>query len=172
MVNDRESQLYRDVADLLEQVPKLKQAMDSLEKKVEPIESVEKDVRSLKTRISRLTGRVEKLELLDFQSQITRLDEQIGDLHSDFHTLAGENFMWIQRKLGEFIIASTLSQANHYFKSSKAKNALEQLNISAAGAHAKVQISNAPLEDAITFYNDCLKLAEESGIRCIKLEYP
>jgi hypothetical protein len=155
MVDDRESQLYRDMADFREIIPEL-----------------QREIKSLKIRTGKLTTRIEKVELLGLQDQIYRLSDKLNELRSEYTSLVGDDFLWVQRKLGEFIIASTLMIAEIIFDSKKHKNALEQLSISSAGALAKVEISETPLEMAIQFYNDCIKLADKSGLRVIKMVYP
>ena len=45
---------------------------------------VENKLRSIKTRLGILTGRVQSLELMDFQNQLDRLNERITKLSDEF----------------------------------------------------------------------------------------
>ncbi|MFH0847588.1 MAG: hypothetical protein V1894_06020 [Chloroflexota bacterium] len=61
MANDAEAQLYEDMADLKEQVPKL-----------------QNEIKKVKANVSKLTRRVDSSELMGFQEQITKLNERLG----------------------------------------------------------------------------------------------
>ncbi len=65
MGNDLEQQLYTDMADLTEQVPKL-----------------QNEVKSLKKRLTKLSNRVESLELVTFQDQIANLNDKVDSINT------------------------------------------------------------------------------------------
>ncbi len=73
-MSDLEKQLYIDIADLVEKVPKLETEIAGLNSIVP---SLPKEIQSLKTRLTKLSNRVDSLELMAFQEQISRLDEKI-----------------------------------------------------------------------------------------------
>ena len=63
MVSDREQQLYQDMANLREKVPKL-----------------QNEVKYLKAKLTKLSNRIERLELMAFQDQITELSDKINSI--------------------------------------------------------------------------------------------
>ena len=82
MANDPEQQLYADMADLREAVPKL-----------------QNEVKSLKARLTKLTTRIEQMELMGFQDQVGAVDRKTDVLSEQ---------MKEQQTLSEELIRSTV----------------------------------------------------------------
>lgn len=74
---------------------------EEMEKAWEDIGSLKKEVRSLKTRLGKLTGRVNQLDLIGFQDQLSRLDERITRLSSDLTSVRQREFQIICTMLRE-----------------------------------------------------------------------
>jgi len=77
MANDPEQQLYTDMADLTEKVPKL-----------------QNEIKSLKAKLTKLSGRIESLELMAFQEQISSLNDKMKSI--------SESLLAASRRLARF----------------------------------------------------------------------
>lgn len=51
-----------------------------------------KEVHSLKAQLGKLKGRIESLELMDFQDQLNRLDEKVGKISNGLIEISQESY--------------------------------------------------------------------------------
>ncbi len=133
-----------------------------VEKHSEDIESLMKEVRSLKTRLGKLTSRVEQLGLMDFQEQLNRLNERIG--------IISEALLISSRNIARFIILSTCRDTKDIIyreKPNADRYVITQLLTDAKGTRTEVDKTTNPLLNSAQFENKCLELLKSLGIKTV-----
>lgn len=128
------------------------------------IEGFRREVRSFKTRLGKLTGRVESLELMNFQEQLNRLDEQIAQQQ--------KSLLDTQRFVASFIIISTHNNSNEQVEQKRPDAGKHSEFVAeTTTAISKVSISNDPLSIARAFKTKRYEVLHKLGIKTITLDY-
>ena len=138
---------------------------------------VDKKLKSIKIQIGKLTGRVESLELMDFQNQLNSLDERITKLiNHDLQQLKQahdaavaeqkKELLDMQQRLASFMIVSTMNTLSCRYDIPD--KLFRQICISAAAAKAKAQSSDEALKVAFEFYNHAIDSLNKGGISIIQ----
>lgn len=132
MVTDPEQQLYKDMADLTEQMPKL-----------------QREVKSLKTRLAKLISRIDRLELIGLQDQLTSLGDEQKQLKSTLDETAKlheKQILKIWQSMYAFKINDDVDNysgiINHQL--SRRTELISQLLIDATNAKTNVLKSSEP----------------------------
>ncbi len=161
MANDSEQQLYEDMAELRDKVPKL-----------------QNEIRSLKTRLTKLSGRVESLELMDFQSQISKLDDRVESVKQEILELAQkqitlvntlkDSVLSVQQYMAGLRINSLSSDFYRIIKNQPSKQPsalITQLYADVASTKSTIKSSNTPLEVANQFQETWKNRLQELGLK-------
>ena len=143
MENDPEQQLFKDMADLREKVPKL-----------------QNEIKSLKGRLTKLSNRVESLELMTFQDQISRLGEKIDSV--------SKNLVNVSRLFAEFVIDFNQMHIKNAIdltlKSPLRETVREQITLEQARAVEAISHSLNPLEIAKKFSYTCVEYSKKYNL--------
>jgi len=143
MINDAEQQLYKDIADLTKKVPKL-----------------QNEIKALKGRLTKLSNRVESLELMTFQDQISRLGEKIDSVSM--------NLVNVSRLFASFVIdvnqMHIKSAIDQTLKSPIRETVKEQITLKQAQAAEAISHSLNPLEIAKGFRYTCVEYSHKYNL--------
>ncbi len=153
MENDPEKQLYQDMADLTEKVPK-----------------IQGEVKSLKTRLKRLAGQVEQLDLINSQNQIVALDQKINLVDGRLKELIALNaeltkvvalnrFFSIQHDISDTLISSHISGT---------QAVQTQLIADAANIKHQMMTSERPDKILIAFREKWINILRELGAKFVE----
>jgi hypothetical protein len=140
MVNDPESQLYRDMADIKELVPEL-----------------QKEIKSLKGKITKLTNRIQTLEMMAFQEQITSLVEKINLLNEK----ALETSRYAAKFEMDFIQYHMKGMIHQKLSNQERERLSEHITQLFATAKERVQNSLEPISILIDFKNECIDCSKK-----------
>jgi predicted nucleic acid-binding Zn-ribbon protein len=145
MVNDPEKQLYEDMADLTEKVPKL-----------------QNEIKSLKNRLTKLSNRIESLELMTFQDQISKLGDELRLIKTNLvavsRVVAFSEIDNLQLHMQE-AIRSTLP-ANE----PKTIRLKEYISVENARAIEKNTNSPTPLDVLNAFRKECITCSDKYNL--------
>ena len=147
MAEDREQQLYRDIAFLTEELPKLQNKN-----------------KALKAELKKAFNRIDNLELMAFQDQISNLDALVKELK--------DTILDTQRFLARFNI---IFEANHSYsmlekrKPLVAKNLFSQWVANATKANSNATTGPNPLSVADKYSDECYKQLDELGVSYTKI---
>jgi chromosome segregation ATPase len=151
---DPEQQLYKDMAEL------------------------KSGIRSLKTRLTKLSGRIESLELMAFQDQISNLNDKVEVVKRELKELA-EQQLELARTLRNVLTTTQLYSAALKIESllsalrriienqlpNKAPTLLTQLYADASNAKSQLQSSDTPLDIALQFKKSWQNRLQELGLK-------
>lgn len=124
---DPEQQLYKDMAEL------------------------KSEIKSLKTRLTKLSGRIESLELMDFQSQILKIGEKIDSINE--HLVITSRYLAdLEMNLTQYLIADGIQKHLHGEIREQVKN---RIMMSFAQAREALKHSSNPHEITRKFVEEC-----------------
>lgn len=130
------------------------------------VKELERQVRSLKTRNTKLANRVQDIELLDFQQQITKLNERITKL--DELTLGAEQHLaWVDINGLTTDFLAYLSQLNPLLGGityAVRQTAREHALRDAAAFGQQVYNSTTPVDLAKQFRQNLVQYCAQTGI--------
>lgn len=141
MANDPEQQLYEDMADLTERVPKL-----------------ENEIKSLKRKITKLSTRIESLELMAFQDQIANLNDKIDSINKYINAIGLRvvlnelDFLQLHMRKA---IDKKLSEGN------TKRQIREYISNKHASAQEKARLSSKPFEYLLEFKKECMTYSKK-----------
>lgn len=143
MSQDPEQQLYSDMADLTEKVPKIQNA-----------------VKSINTRLNKLSSRIENLELMAFQEQINSLNDKIDSLNG--------NLLNVSRAIARFEMDFTQSHMcvaiRNHVSGQKQKDLEEHVKMLFAKYREVIKHSLDPVSIALEFRVECVKCSNEYNL--------
>ena len=141
MATDPEGQLYKDMADLTEKVPKL-----------------QNELAALKKRLTELTKRVESLELMAFQDQISKLGDEVKSTNEDLV------------RLSRVVVLNEIDTLHLHMERAISKEVSDdklrerlRLYISVEGTRARERVDNAPSPITIlmAFKKECISCSDK-----------
>ncbi len=136
MANDLEQQLYRDMADLTEKVPKL-----------------QNEIISLKKRLTKLSNRIESLELLSLQDQISNLNDELASTNRSVITLRRTV---VSNEMDTLKLHMLRAIRNALPKGDPNKIRLsEHIRVEFSKARERIKISPQPLDVLDDFEEEC-----------------
>ena len=141
MTDDPEQQLYRDVSELREQIPKF-----------------HSEVRSLKTRLGKLKNRLDGFELIDFQGQITSLDSKVTRVDSILLRL-DRNVAKSRIRLDLFWAHWSLTPINNI----NSKDCIRFAREEASASLAEINTSQNPHQIAEAWFSRCADYFRKHG---------
>ena len=153
MTNDPEQQLYEDIADLMKKVSNLRN-----------------ENRALKTKLTKLSNRVESIELLALQDQISTLNDEVKSNKQELQAAVvtiRDGLIDAQRSIAGLRINTLTPSLKAIIERQlpkKAPNLLVQLFADAANAKSKIDSSNNPPKIANQFKDKWQKLLQELGL--------
>jgi chromosome segregation ATPase len=153
-------------------LPMASERPDAEQALLKALANFKKEVHSLKTRLGKLTGRVEQLELMDSQNQLTRLDERITKISDELTTAANQQtqaLLLLQRSIAALRIDSLVHNSREIIEQELPNDShlFTQLLTDASSAKGKLTTSNNPWEIAIQFKDKWEKLLHELGANTI-----
>lgn len=140
MANDLEQQLYVDMADLTEKVPKLKS-----------------EIKLLKTRLATLSSRVKSLELMDFQSQISRLDDKINSV-SEHSVMVSQSLADFELNFMQYLMSDRIQKC---LQGSTCERVKTRIRMTFAQAREAIRHSSEPLKIVRSFTEECERCSKE-----------
>ena len=144
MVDDGERKLYREIVSLRETMP-----------------SLQYEAKSIKGRLTRLNKRIERLELMSFQDQISELDERINSINTYIRD-ASKIFSLFVIDFHQLHIKNAI---NLQLKSPMREEVRKQIALEQAKAEEAIIHSHNPLEIAATFRKICEDFSEKYNLR-------
>jgi hypothetical protein len=134
--------------------------IEDLKKQGVQVLGLQKEIRSLKTRIGKLTGRVEEQENLELQKQIFSLSDELKSLNNSvlkFKRLMAMNDM----NLTQYLICEAIK--NKYTGQTKAK-LKEFIRIKYSRSSEATKTSNEPLSIMLKFRHECVEFSDEHNL--------
>ena len=139
MVNDLERQLYIDMADFKEQVAELKMLL------------------------TKLSNRIESLELMAFQDQILKLDDEVNSLNKSLIAIGRTVALNEMDSLQLHIILAIRQKLSA--TDPKRKRLEEYIAVKYTTAKEKLRDSPTPLAILFDFKNLCTNCSEKNNLR-------
>lgn len=134
--------------------------IEDLKKQGEQILVFQKGIRSLKTRISKLTGRVEQIENLEFQNQISSLSDKVESLNKSF--LNAKRIVAVNgMNFNQYHICENIM---NQYEGEEEANLKGQIRIMYARASEAVKTSKKPLTLMLKFTQECAKFSKEHNL--------
>ena len=143
MANDPEQQLYKDMDDLTEKVPKLRN-----------------EVKSLKRRLTIMSKRVESLELMAFQDQISKLDEKVNSIGA---VLINTNRSLARFEM-DFMQYHVCRAIRSSLKSPERDKLLDHISMEFARGTESIKHSSNPLSISTKFTKECVEYSDKYNL--------
>ena len=147
------------------------------EDRIDPVyKYIDSKVHSLNTRLGKLTKRVESLELLDFQSQLDRLNEHLTKLSNEFSTATkqhNDDLLGNARLIAKlnvnlsllwaaFQLRVKVDQASSF--QSKAESCYDFIKDHAIEVLTEINHSQNPMSEYYKWCDTCQKHLGEQGV--------
>lgn len=138
----------RDVLEIVE--PKLNLIKDG----------IQKEIRSLKTRLGKITGRIEGIENLDLQKQIFTHSDNVKSLNMtllDSLRILSISIMDVT----QYIVCVEIMKK---YSGEKETSLMKQIQLNFARMSGDVKKSDSPLLNMIEFRQECIDFAKENHL--------
>ena len=146
MTNDPEQQLYKDMADLTEKVPKL-----------------QNEIKSQKRRLTRLSNRVESLELLALQDQISNLNDKVDSINTNLADVARTVAITEIDNLKLHMVSAIRRRLS--VNNSNRTRLREYISTECIKARERARTSSSPIDLLDGFRDVCISCSREYDLR-------
>ena len=134
--------------------------LDDFKKQVKQIPELQKEIRSLKTRLGKLTGRVDVLENLELQKQIFSLNDKVVSFSEQFlttnRTIARTDMDFIRIYMQQSLVLCSPTKPISEIR--------EILDLKFARLSEALKYSLEPLNILAKFRKECIEISDKYGL--------